>query len=247
MCDVIRTPRLHSRSLLALVAVAAIGLAACGDDTTVGSAATVADTAPVETNGATTPVAPTAEYGTGECAPADGSATKTQAFAAAPQKCLVDGKSYTVTLTTDQGTLHIEMRPDMAPITVNSFVNLARFHYFDGTTCHRAIVGFVVQCGDPTATGTGGPGYEFIDELTKIEPYQIGSVAMANAGPNTNGSQFFIITGASGAGLPPNYTLFGKVADADLGVVAALDALANPADGPPLTPINITSATVEEK
>ena len=87
VCDVIRTPRLHSRSLLALVAVAAIGLAACGDDTTVGSAATVADTAPVETNGTTTPVAPTGDYGTGECAPVDGSATKTQTFAAAPQKC----------------------------------------------------------------------------------------------------------------------------------------------------------------
>jgi len=246
MCDVIRTLHLRSRSLVALVALAAVGLAACGDDTTVGSAATVATTAPAE-SAATTPVAPSGDFGIGACAPADGSGAKTQTFANAPQKCLVDGKNYTVTLTTDQGTLHIAMRPDIAPVTVNSFVNLARYHYFDGTTCHRAIVGFVVQCGDPTATGTGGPGYEFIDELTKIEPYQIGSVAMANAGPNTNGSQFFIITGASGASLPPNYTLFGKVADADLGVVAALDALANPADGPPLTPINITSATVEEK
>jgi len=242
---VIRIPRLRSNAALAVAAATALTLAACGDDTTVGSAATVASTAaPVAT---TAPAASAPGYGTGECAPADGSAAKKQAFTDAPQQCLVDGKSYTVTLTTDQGTLHIEMRPDIAPITVNSFVNLARFHYFDGTTCHRAIAAFVVQCGDPTATGTGGPGYEFIDELTKIEPYQIGSVAMANAGPNTNGSQFFIITGPNGAALPPNYTLFGKVVADDLGVVAALDKLANPADGPPLTPINITTATVEEK
>ena len=117
--------------------------------------------------------------------------------------CLVDGKSYKATIETTAGTVHVNLRPDIAPNTVNSFVNLARFHYFDDTTCHRAIRNFVVQCGDPTATGQGGPGYEFDDELGKIEPYEIGSVAMANAGPNTNGSQFFLITGDDGAALPP--------------------------------------------
>ena len=114
-------------------------------------------------------------------------------------------------------------------------------------TCHRAIKGFVVQCGDPTGTGTGGPGYEFADELDKIEAYQIGSVAMANAGPDTNGSQFFIITGADGAALPPNYTLFGQVIGDDMGVVATLDGLSNPQDGPPLQPIDITKVTIDEK
>jgi cyclophilin family peptidyl-prolyl cis-trans isomerase len=236
VCAVNRTPLNRFVRPLALVAVGALALVACGDDTSVAGSGT---TAAVGAGNST--------YGTGACAPADGSATKTQTFADAPQKCLKDGKAYVVTLTTDQGTLHITMRPDIAPVTVNSFVNLARFHYFDGTTCHRAIAGFVVQCGDPTASGSGGPGYSFQDELDKIEPYKIGSIAMANSGPNTNGSQFFIITGPQGAALPPQYNLFGQVADADLGVVAALDKLGNPADGPPLKPINITSVTVEEK
>ena len=86
---------------------------------------------------------------------------------------------------------------------------------------------------------------EFADELDKIEPYRIGSVAMANSGPNTNGSQFFIITGDSGTQLPPNYTLFGQVSDDDLSVITALDAVANPADGPPLTPIDIASISIQ--
>lgn len=223
---------------LALGAAALVLLAACGSDDT-GSAGTSPGTA--DTTGTTS------AGGAATCAPADGSAPKTQSFTAAPPMCLVDGKAYIATIETNHGTVHVTLRPDIAPVTVNSFVNLARFHYFDGTTCHRAIQNFVVQCGDPTATGTGGPGYEFQDELDKIEPYQIGSVAMANAGPNTNGSQFFIITGSNGTSLPPNYTLFGQVANEDLGVVADLDALANPGDGPPLTPIDITEVTVEEK
>ncbi|MBU6314897.1 MAG: peptidylprolyl isomerase [Acidobacteria bacterium] len=161
--------------------------------------------------------------------------------------CLLPGKTYTATIETNNGTVRVTLRNDIAPNTVNSFVNLARFHYFDGTTCHRAIRNFVVQCGDPTASGMGGPGYEFADELDKIEAYRIGSVAMANAGPNTNGSQFFIITGDDGASLPPNYTLFGQVIDDDLGVVATLDGLANPADGPPLQPIDIVKVTIDEK
>jgi cyclophilin family peptidyl-prolyl cis-trans isomerase len=239
MCDVIRTPRL----ILALSAAAALTLAACGDDSTAsdgtaaaGNTAAAGDTAAA--NGAA------AADG---CAPADGSAPKVTSFTAAPPTCIEDGKSYVATIETNNGTLHVQLRNDIAPNTVNSFVNLARYHYFDGTTCHRAIRSFVVQCGDPTATGGGGPGYEFPDELDKIEPYQIGSVAMANAGPNTNGSQFFIITGNDGAALPPNYTLFGQVIADDLGVVAALDALANTADGPPLQPIDITKVSVEEK
>ena len=220
MSGVTRTPRL----LFALAAAATLTLAACGDDSL---------------DERRTP--------TDECAPADGSATKATSFTEAPPMCLQDGKTYVATIETNNGTVHVNLRNDIAPNTVNSFVNLARYHYFDGTTCHRAIRNFVVQCGDPTATGQGGPGYEFADELDKIEPYRIGSVAMANAGPNTNGSQFFIITGDDGAALPPNYTLFGQIIDDDLGVVQALDALANTADGPPLQPIDITKVTIEEK
>ena len=94
---------------------------------------------------------------------------------------------------------------------MNNFVFLALHHYYDGVIFHRIINGFMCQGGDPTGTGTGGPGYRFDDELPKPGRYEIGSVAMANAGPHTNGSQFFIVSGSSGVGLPPLYSLFGKV------------------------------------
>ena len=94
---------------------------------------------------------------------------------------------------------------------MNNFVFLAAHHYFDGVIFHRIINGFVCQGGDPTGTGRGGPGYRFEDELPKAGQYEIGSLAMANAGPNTNGSQFFIISGPQGTQLPPQCSLFGKV------------------------------------
>ena len=182
----------------------------------------------------------------GKCAAADGSSPKTTTFSSEPPNCLTEGKQYTATIETNQGTLHVTLRADIAPLTVNNFVNLARFHFFDSSPCRRAVKNFVVQCGDPT--GTGGPGYTIADELSKIEPYQIGSLAMANSGvPDSGGSQFFIITGDDGAALPPDYTLFGQVDDNDMGVVQALDAVANPEDGPPLQPIDITRISIDEK
>jgi peptidylprolyl isomerase len=120
-------------------------------------------------------------------------------------------KRYTATMETSLGTLVIALDPIKAPNTVNNFVFLAREGYYDGVIFHRIIRGFMCQGGDPTGTGSGGPGYSFADELPKRGQYEIGSLAMANAGPNTNGSQFFIISGASGVGLPPAYSLFGKV------------------------------------
>ena len=113
--------------------------------------------------------------------------------------CIDPAKTYTASVETNKGTYH--RRPSIAtkaPQTVNNFVVLARYHYYDGTSATGSITGFVVQCGDPTGTGTGGPGYEFADELPEAGEYTIGSLAMANSGPNTNGSQFFIITGDSG-------------------------------------------------
>lgn len=243
MTAVNRTPR-----LLLLAGVAALVLAACGDDSTSSNATDTTAAATTAAGADTTTAGSTVAVGGAECAKDDGSSPKTQQFSGIPPTCIDPAKTYTAIIETNQGTLHVALRSDIAPITVNSFVNLARFHYFDGTTCHRAIQGFVVQCGDPPATGTGGPGYEIPDEFDKIEPYRIGSVAMANTGqPDSGGSQFFIITGDQGTQLPPAYTLFGQVIDDDLGLVAALDALGNPQDGPPLQPIDITSITVQEK
>ena len=110
-------------------------------------------------------------------------------------------------MTTNKGAYTIALDAAAAPLTVNNFVVLARYHYFDNTICHRAIPQFAVQCGDPTGTGSGGPGYAFADELPAAGSYKVGSIAMANSGPDTNGSQFFIITGDNGVALPPDYTL----------------------------------------
>ena len=143
--------------------------------------------------------------------PLDGSAPKKQKFDAAPEMGIDPSKRYTATMETSMGTLVIALDPIAAPITVNNFVFLAAQHYYDGVIFHRIIQGFVCQGGDPDGNGRGGPGYRFVDELPKPGKYQIGSLAMANAGPNTNGSQFFLISGPSGVQLPPAYALFGQV------------------------------------
>lgn len=189
------------------------------------------------------------EFGKGACAPADGSADKAQEFTEPPAKCIVDGKTYTAEVETNMGKYTMELDPAKAPGAVNNFVNLARFHYFDDTVCHRAIPGFMVQCGDPTATGGGDPGYSFADELPAAGEYELGSVAMANSGPNTNGSQFFVITGDQGVSLPPSYVLFGKVTDGFDTTVKAMDEAGNPADNgvPPLKEIKILKVTITEK
>jgi cyclophilin family peptidyl-prolyl cis-trans isomerase len=152
--------------------------------------------------------------------------------------CIEDGKTYTAMVSTNKGDFAIVLDSIKAPLATNNFVVLARYKYFDGTKCHRAITDFVVQCGDPTATGSGGPGYSFADELPAKGEYKIGSIAMANSGPNTNGSQFFIITGENGATLNPDYTLFGQVIEGLDQTVPALNAASNPdpaANGVPPT------------
>jgi cyclophilin family peptidyl-prolyl cis-trans isomerase len=119
----------------------------------------------------------------------------------------IDPKArYTATIRTSEGDVGVELFADEAPRTVNNFVFLARQGFYDGVIFHRTIRGFMIQTGDPTGTGRGGPGYRFGDESVRRR-YTRGIVAMANAGPNTNGSQFFIMHGDSG--LPPNYTMFG--------------------------------------
>jgi cyclophilin family peptidyl-prolyl cis-trans isomerase len=181
-----------------------------------------------------------------ECPAADGSSEKRQRFSGRPPMCIDATKRYSAEMVTSKGTLHIELDALGAPKTVNNFVFLARYHYYDGVTFHRVIPGFVLQGGDPEGTGRGGPGYKFEDELPKPGRYELGSLAMANAGPNTNGSQFFVISGPHGMQLPPNYSLFGRVV-AGLDVVAIIDALGTPGAGRPQERITIESVTITEK
>ena len=189
-------------------------------------------------------------YGTTECPPVEGAATQTQDFSDSFALCIDPTKTYTAVVKTNMGTYSAVLDAAKAPGTVNNFVSLARNKYFDGTTCHRAIPGFMIQCGDPTATGSGGPGYKFADELPASGEYKIGSLAMANSGANTNGSQFFVISGDQGVSLSPNYTLFGQVTDGLDSTVTALDAAGNddPSSNgvPPLTEITIESITITE-
>ncbi len=178
------------------------------------------------------------------CPAADGSSPTRREFDGPPPMCIDASKRYTATMVTTKGTLTIALDPIGAPLTSNNFVVLARYHYFDGIIFHRIIPGFVCQGGDPTGKGTGGPGYRFEDELPSPGRYEIGSLAMANAGPNTNGSQFFVISGPSGVGLPPQYSLFGKVV-AGMDVVAAIDA-AGTSSGTPTERVTIESVTIAE-
>ncbi|HUC37768.1 MAG TPA: peptidylprolyl isomerase [Acidimicrobiales bacterium] len=174
----------------------------------------------------------------------DGSSPKRQKFGSEPPMCIDPSKRYTAEVTTSMGSMTIALDPLAAPRTVNNFVFLARYHYFDGIVFHRVIPGFVLQGGDPTGTGTGGPGYQFADELPQPGRYELGSLAMANAGPDTNGSQFFVISGPDGTRLPPSYSLFGKVVSG-LDTVAAIDAIGT-SSGKPTQKVTIESVTVAE-
>src|SRR5271169_2224289 len=174
----------------------------------------------------------------------DGSSPQQRKFDEEPPMLIDTNKRYVATMVTSHGKMVIALDPLAAPRTVNSFVFLARYHYYDGIVFHRIIPGFVVQGGDPTGSGSGGPGYRFADELPAPGRYEVGSLAMANAGPDTNGSQFFIISGSDGVRLPPSYSLFGKVVSG-LEVVAALDA-AGTRSGKPGEQVTIESVTVVE-
>src|SRR5215211_3170023 len=121
-------------------------------------------------------------------------------------------KIYRVTINTDRGPIVMDLDPELAPNTVNNFIGLARQGYYDGLTFHRVVPEFVIQGGDPEGSGRGGPGYKFADEPVKGQ-YTLGAVAMANAGPNTNGSQFFICIYDCRRKLAPSYNLFGYVVD----------------------------------
>jgi len=159
------------------------------------------------------------------------------------------GARYTATLETTKGAIRVQLFPEDAPQTVNNFVFLARSGFYDGVPFHRVIRGFMIQTGDPTGTGRGGPGYRFEDEPIRRD-YTPGTLAMANAGPNTNGSQFFICHADLRGRLPKNYTIFGQVTEG----LDVVDQLASVPVGPsrdgevssPSEPIGIDRVTIEE-
>jgi len=155
-------------------------------------------------------------------------------------------KTYTADIKTNKGTMVAQLDPKKALNTVNNFVFLARKQYYDCLNFHRVVPGFVLQGGDPAGDGSGGPGYTFADELPQAGEYKVGTLAMANSGPNTNGSQFFIISGPQGEVLPPQYSLFGQVTEG-LDIVTQIDALGTPsAPNTPSQPVTIESVTIKE-
>jgi cyclophilin family peptidyl-prolyl cis-trans isomerase len=183
-----------------------------------------------------------------ECPATDGSEPQQREFTEIQPFCIDVTKTYTALVETNFGEFTIDLRPDKAPQTVNNFVTLARYGYFDETVCHRAIPQYIVQCGDPQADGYGGPGYVIPDELPLPGEYEVGQVAMANGGPNTGGSQFFIFTGEAATQLPPSYALFGDVTAGFDSTVTDIDAVGNPESNgqPPLEEIKILSVTIIE-
>jgi cyclophilin family peptidyl-prolyl cis-trans isomerase len=159
-----------------------------------------------------------------------------------PEMQIDPAKRYSATIETSAGTMTADLFADDAPKTVNNFVTLARDGFYEGVIFHRVIKGFMIQGGDPTGTGRGGPGYKFDDEPVK-RPYSRGTLAMANAGPNTNGSQFFIMH--ADYGLPPSYTIFGKLTGGE----DVLDRIATAQTGAqdrPNEPVRIERVTIEE-
>lgn len=164
-------------------------------------------------------------------------------YSTPPPNVIDPNKNYTATLETDKGKIVVELFTKDAPKTVNNFVFLAREGFYDGTTFHRVISGFMAQGGDPTGTGTGGPGYRFADEFSQ-KTHETGVLSMANAGPNTNGSQFFI-TYAPQPQLNGKHSVFGKV-------IQGMDVLGkirprDPSQNPSLKGDTLIKVTIEEK
>jgi peptidyl-prolyl cis-trans isomerase B (cyclophilin B) len=193
-----------------------------------------------------------AEVACGGTEPKD--ATKPKPQFSEPEQVVKEGTTYTAEMKTSCGTIVIKLLADRAPETVNSFVFLAQKGYFDGQRFHRLDTSIdVIQGGDPTGTGTGGPGYSIPDELTGNESYGPGTLAMANSGPNTGGSQFFIITGDAGHKLDANpaYTIFGMVVEG-LDVAKRIQELpiqdpsASPPDQQPKQSVYIEKVTIHE-
>ncbi len=195
----------------------------------------------------TTTVRPTtaADFGQTPCPAEDGTSPRKITFTSPPKQCIDVNGHYSATFTTSVGTFRVDLDAQSAPVTVNNFVVLAEYHYYDGTTFHRVIPDYVVQGGDANGTppGTGSPGYTIADEFPRsLSDYTAGSLAMANTGaPHSGASQFFIWVGPNP--LPgPDYSLFGKVT----GGMATVTKIARggSASGTPSDPVKLLSVTI---
>lgn len=210
-------PALTAR-VVAVVAAATLTLTACsGEETATDDSGSAGSDSSETTESSQTPAeasAASCDYPT-DAAPAAKEVEPPAAEASASGEVAA-------TISTSAGDLAVTLDATAAPCTVNSFLSLAEQGYFDDTSCHRLTTQgiYVLQCGDPSGSGMGGPGYSYADELTGEETYGPGTLAMANAGPDTNGSQFFVVYGDSP--LDPNYTVFGHLDEASVKVVTAI-------------------------
>jgi cyclophilin family peptidyl-prolyl cis-trans isomerase len=208
----------------------------------------------VETMGTvvTETASPTPETVSVTLTPMDTPKIKAKTYSAAPAMTIDVSKSYITTMVTSKGAMKIVLSPKDAPNTVNNFVFLAREGFYNDTIFHRIIKGFMIQGGDPQGNGAGGPGYRFADEPVTRE-YKKGTIAMANAGPDTNGSQFFIMH--ADYPLPKNYVIFGNIDPTDTTSMATLDAIgatpvtmsAGGEQSSPAEKVLVQSVTIDEK
>lgn len=225
--------------LIALLAL--LALAGCGDDD--GSDSTADFSTPIET---ATDVTETTAKSDEECADVAAPKAKPDGGAKKPQDKLDPAKTYKVKFETSCGDFEVELDVEGAPNTAASFAELARSGFYDDTIFHRIVPGFVIQGGDPTGEGTGGPGYETVDKPPSSATYKRGVVSMAKAPtekPGTSGSQFYVVTAAD-AGLPPEYAIVGKVSSG-MDTVARIEALGTPSEEPS-RPVVLERASVSE-
>lgn len=234
-------------AIVAVVVVAGLALLTLtgGDDDTDDTTAAAGDAAEADGSGddATGDVETAAEPL--PCPAEDGSSSPVLEFPAAPPDCLVDGATYTAVFDTSAGEMTAELDPTAAPTTVNNFVYLARYHYYDGSLFHRVIEDFMIQGGDATGDppGTGGPGYTIVEE-PPADGYQVGSLAMAKRlAPGTTGAQFFIVTGPQGEALPAEYSLFGQVTEG-VEVATSIQSLPTDPSDKPIDDVVINSITI---
>ena len=253
-----RMRQIRSLGLLlgALIVVAFLISQLSGDDKSTDVSSTDASSTTVTAAGAdevAVVLPPPGAAITGEtpCPEPDGSSDRTTSFEQAPPTCIDNGTTYTATLETTEGTVVIKLDSAAAPETVNNFVVLSRYHFYDGVAFHRIIPGFMNQAGDPVGPtpGTGGPGYTIPDEPPEGDsPYPAGTLAMANTGqPDTGGSQWFITVGSGGDQLTPTYTVFGHVTEGQ-DIVDAINQYGDAAtNGTPKTKIvTINTITISE-